>query len=59
MHLQIILVWICRFLLSKGRHKKLRSELFFPACLSRSGRTQKQLIDYVKDSEFKKIPFER
>ncbi|RVE75538.1 hypothetical protein OJAV_G00017660 [Oryzias javanicus] len=24
-----------------------------------SGRTQKQLIDYVKDSEFKKIPFER
>nr|XP_029490412.1 FERM, ARHGEF and pleckstrin domain-containing protein 1 isoform X4 [Oncorhynchus nerka] len=24
-----------------------------------SGRTQKQVIDYVKDSEFKKIPFER
>ncbi|XP_030209234.1 FERM, ARHGEF and pleckstrin domain-containing protein 1 isoform X3 [Gadus morhua] len=24
-----------------------------------SGRTQKQIIDYVKDSEFKKIPFER
>ncbi|XP_041933755.1 FERM, ARHGEF and pleckstrin domain-containing protein 1 isoform X1 [Alosa sapidissima] len=24
-----------------------------------SGRTQKQLIDYVKDTEFKKIPFER
>uniref|UniRef100_A0A8C5A9Y8 FERM, ARHGEF and pleckstrin domain-containing protein 1 n=1 Tax=Gadus morhua TaxID=8049 RepID=A0A8C5A9Y8_GADMO len=23
-----------------------------------SGRTQKQIIDYVKDSEFKKIPFE-
>ncbi|XP_059198578.1 FERM, ARHGEF and pleckstrin domain-containing protein 1-like isoform X1 [Centropristis striata] len=24
-----------------------------------SGRTQKQVIDYVKESEFKKIPFER
>uniref|UniRef100_A0A673C2D6 FERM, ARHGEF and pleckstrin domain-containing protein 1 n=1 Tax=Sphaeramia orbicularis TaxID=375764 RepID=A0A673C2D6_9TELE len=24
-----------------------------------SGRTQKQIIDYVKDSEFKKVPFER
>ncbi|XP_028836003.1 FERM, ARHGEF and pleckstrin domain-containing protein 1 isoform X3 [Denticeps clupeoides] len=24
-----------------------------------SGRTQRQIIDYVKDSEFKKIPFER
>ncbi|KAK7893094.1 hypothetical protein WMY93_022246 [Mugilogobius chulae] len=24
-----------------------------------SGRTQKQLIDYVKDSEIKKVPFER
>uniref|UniRef100_A0A3Q4BWR8 FERM, ARHGEF and pleckstrin domain-containing protein 1 n=1 Tax=Mola mola TaxID=94237 RepID=A0A3Q4BWR8_MOLML len=24
-----------------------------------SGRTQKQLIDYVRESEFKKIPFER
>ncbi|KAJ8350265.1 hypothetical protein SKAU_G00253950 [Synaphobranchus kaupii] len=24
-----------------------------------SGRTQKQVIDYVRDSEFKKIPFER
>uniref|UniRef100_A0A8C5G7Q2 FERM, ARHGEF and pleckstrin domain-containing protein 1 n=1 Tax=Gouania willdenowi TaxID=441366 RepID=A0A8C5G7Q2_GOUWI len=24
-----------------------------------SGRTQKQVIDYVKDSEYKKIPFER
>ncbi|KAF7669204.1 hypothetical protein LDENG_00233340 [Lucifuga dentata] len=24
-----------------------------------SGRTQKQIIDYVKDSEFKKLPFER
>ncbi|XP_030636646.1 FERM, ARHGEF and pleckstrin domain-containing protein 1 isoform X3 [Chanos chanos] len=24
-----------------------------------SGRTQRQVIDYVKDSEFKKIPFER
>ncbi|KAL2081635.1 hypothetical protein ACEWY4_023488 [Coilia grayii] len=24
-----------------------------------SGRTQKQVIDYVKDTEFKKIPFER
>ncbi|KAJ8003351.1 hypothetical protein DPEC_G00147440 [Dallia pectoralis] len=24
-----------------------------------SGRTQKQVIDYVKDSEFKKVPFER
>ncbi|XP_030641780.1 FERM, ARHGEF and pleckstrin domain-containing protein 1 [Chanos chanos] len=24
-----------------------------------SGRTQKQLIDYVRDSEFKKIPFDR
>ncbi|XP_062384374.1 FERM, ARHGEF and pleckstrin domain-containing protein 1 isoform X1 [Sardina pilchardus] len=24
-----------------------------------SGRTQKQLIDYVKDSEFRKVPFER
>uniref|UniRef100_A0A671NYS3 FERM, ARHGEF and pleckstrin domain-containing protein 1 n=1 Tax=Sinocyclocheilus anshuiensis TaxID=1608454 RepID=A0A671NYS3_9TELE len=24
-----------------------------------SGRTQRQVIDYVKDSEFKKVPFER
>ncbi|KAG5262147.1 hypothetical protein AALO_G00292710 [Alosa alosa] len=24
-----------------------------------SGRTQKQVIDYVKDSEFRKVPFER
>lgn len=24
-----------------------------------SGRTQKQVIDYVKDSELKKLPFER
>lgn len=24
-----------------------------------SGRTQKQVIDYVRESEFKKIPFER
>lgn len=28
-------------------------------CCFASGRTQKQVIDYVKDTEFKKIPFER
>lgn len=34
------------------------SLLPFLYCLY-SGRTQKQLIDYVRESEFKKIPFER
>lgn len=32
--------------------------LFFSLCTC-SGRTQKQIIDYVKDSELKKVPFER
>ena len=35
----------------------VQSVLFFPSVFS--GRTQKQVIDYVKDSEFKKVPFER
>lgn len=35
------------------------SSLWSPLDLSCSGRTQKQVIDYVKESEFKKIPFER
>lgn len=32
--------------------------LIFSLCTC-SGRTQKQIIDYVKDSELKKVPFER
>lgn len=31
----------------------------FITCCLISGRTQRQVFDYVKDSEFKKIPFER
>lgn len=30
-----------------------------PVLVFGSGRTQKQVIDYVKESEFKKIPFAR